>query len=141
MKSPDFYGIGVQKAGTTWLYAQLSKHPQIYMPLLKEIQYFNHLYIPAHRKWTDRHRLTRIKKRISYQLEKEKPNYKMIEYFEKCGQNKLDDQWYNNFFSLAKEGQIKGEITPEYSLLPKKGIEHMLRLNPKSKFILLLPIP
>ncbi len=137
---PDFYGIGVQKAGTTWLYAQLKKHPTIFMPHLKEIQYFNHLYIKEHRSWTDNHRLSKIKRMLLNELNREKVDYNLVEYLARCGKNKLNDEWYEHFFSLAR-GRTIGEITPEYSLLPDEGIEHMLRLNPDSKFILLLRNP
>ncbi len=137
---PDFYGIGVQKAGTTWLYAQLKKHPTIFMPHLKEIQYFNHLYIKEHRSWTDSHRLSKIKRMLLDELNREKVDYDLVEYLAKCAKNKLNDEWYGHFFSLAR-GRTIGEITPEYSLLPDEGIEHMLRLNPNSKFILLLRNP
>ncbi len=38
----DFLGIGAQKAGTTWLYKHLSKHPQINFPAReKEIHFFD----------------------------------------------------------------------------------------------------
>ena len=40
LRAPDFIGIGAQKAGTSWLYAQLRAHPQICMPR-KEFQYFS----------------------------------------------------------------------------------------------------
>tara|TARA_B110000444_G_scaffold238986_1_gene253031 strand:- start:1350 stop:2192 length:843 start_codon:yes stop_codon:yes gene_type:complete len=38
---PDFLGIGAQKSGTTWLYKNLRKHPQLYLPETKEIHYFD----------------------------------------------------------------------------------------------------
>ncbi len=37
----NFLGIGAQKAGTTWLYHQLSRHPEIHFPAGKEIHYWN----------------------------------------------------------------------------------------------------
>lgn len=37
----NFLGIGAQKAGTTWLYTQLSQHPDIHFPLGKEVHYWN----------------------------------------------------------------------------------------------------
>lgn len=37
----DFLGIGVQKAGTTWLFHQLSRHPQISFPAGKEIHFWD----------------------------------------------------------------------------------------------------
>lgn len=38
---PNLLVAGVQKAGTTWLHAQLAKHPDIFMSEVKEIGYFN----------------------------------------------------------------------------------------------------
>lgn len=38
---PDFLGIGAQKAGTTWLYENLRRHPDIYLPTPKEIHFFD----------------------------------------------------------------------------------------------------
>lgn len=42
---PDFLVIGVQRAGSTWLYTQLKKHPDICMGKnRKEISYFDEYY-------------------------------------------------------------------------------------------------
>jgi hypothetical protein len=38
---PDFLGIGAQKAGTTWLYQNLLRHPDLYLPPTKEAHYFD----------------------------------------------------------------------------------------------------
>jgi hypothetical protein len=37
----DFLGIGAQKAGTSWLAECLREHPDIYMPVEKELDYWN----------------------------------------------------------------------------------------------------
>ncbi len=37
----DFLGIGVQKGGTTWIYHQLSRHPQVAFPRGKESHYWD----------------------------------------------------------------------------------------------------
>lgn len=39
--SPDFIGIGAEKAATTWLWANLNVHPAIEMSQPKELNYFN----------------------------------------------------------------------------------------------------
>ena len=44
---PDFVGVGVQRAGTTWVAHVLRQHPQIWMPR-KEISFFTRHY---HRGW------------------------------------------------------------------------------------------
>lgn len=38
---PDFLGVGAVKAGTTWLYRNLVEHPDVYMPVLKPVRYFD----------------------------------------------------------------------------------------------------
>lgn len=40
---PTFLIIGAEKAGTTWLYGMLKAHPQVAMPKVKEVHYFNRL--------------------------------------------------------------------------------------------------
>ncbi len=37
----NFLGIGAQKAGTTWLYTQLARHPQVGFPKGKEIHFWD----------------------------------------------------------------------------------------------------
>jgi hypothetical protein len=38
---PNFLVIGAEKSGTTWLYDRLRRHPDVFMPKVKEIHYFN----------------------------------------------------------------------------------------------------
>lgn len=44
MALPDFLGIGIQKAGTSWLHQQLYRHPQIFVPDRKEVHFFDGWY-------------------------------------------------------------------------------------------------
>ena len=37
---PDFLGIGAPQTGTTWLYQNLRRHPEIALPARKEVGYF-----------------------------------------------------------------------------------------------------
>ena len=41
---PDFLGIGAQKAGTTWLWENLRRHPEIFVPEKKELHYFDNKF-------------------------------------------------------------------------------------------------
>ena len=41
---PNFLLVGATKAATTWLYQRLNEHPEIYVPSLKEINYFSRRY-------------------------------------------------------------------------------------------------
>ncbi|MDY6993754.1 MAG: sulfotransferase [Pseudomonadota bacterium] len=39
--TPDFIGIGAQRSGTTWVANVMSLHPEIWVPPLKELHYFD----------------------------------------------------------------------------------------------------
>ena len=41
---PSFVGIGVQRAGTTWLFEQLRRQPDLYLPPEKELGFFDSHY-------------------------------------------------------------------------------------------------
>ena len=41
---PNFLLVGATKAATTWLYECLQEHPEIYVPDLKEVNYFSRRY-------------------------------------------------------------------------------------------------
>mgnify|MGYP006136702757 CR=1 FL=1 len=52
MKLPDFLVVGAQKSGTTSLFLLLSKHPQLFLPLRKEVQFFSSpLFYPKGLDW------------------------------------------------------------------------------------------
>jgi hypothetical protein len=141
---PDFLCIGVQKAGTTWIYENLRRHPKIWMPPVKELQYFNELYIPSHAKWTGGHRRghgSRMLKNYLTRVPQEKWNYQYIARCADIVDGVPSDEWYGNIFMLAGSDQVCGEITPEYSLLPAIGIRHILRLAPDVKIVVSLRDP
>ena len=146
VRFPDFLGIGAQKAGTTWLDANLRRHPDIWMPWIKELQYFNELYIPGHRAWTARHRTERAQRALRGHLNAtfakgRDPDLHLLHGIAEVGIGPISDAWYGRIFAHAGHDQICGEITPEYGLLPRAGIAHLRRLNPNARIILLLRDP
>lgn len=44
MTLPNFLGIGVQRAATTWLHKCLQAHPEVYLPEEKELHFFSWKY-------------------------------------------------------------------------------------------------
>lgn len=53
LRLPDFLGIGAQKAGSTWLHANLIEHPQLYLPGSKELHFFDWYRIPTLRRYAE----------------------------------------------------------------------------------------
>jgi hypothetical protein len=141
---PDFLGIGAQKAATTWLYQNLRRHPAIWLPPIKELHYFNDLYIAADRRWTGRHRRDRGTQILRWHLEhvpRESWNYRFIARIADIIDGDISDDWYGAIFGLASPNQICGEITPSYALLPAAGIEHILKLAPNLRILYSLRDP
>jgi hypothetical protein len=146
---PDFYCIGVQKAGTTWLYENLSKHSEFWLPFLKEVDYFNYLYLPKQREWITPflhercvRNILQISRGQGWWANKEaEQRLNAVERVARLLVDPINDEWYARVFNAAPPEAIAGDITPEYSLLPKEGIEHLLRLNPQAKIVLMLRNP
>lgn len=44
MTRPNFIGLGVQRAATTWLHDCLIEHPDVFLPAQKELHFFNSQY-------------------------------------------------------------------------------------------------
>ncbi len=143
-RAPDFIGIGAQKSGTTWLYRNLEFHPELFMPRVKELQYFNEIYLPKHREWISGHRNSGAKDALSYYLNNTPPDkmdLAIIHSITSYAVELPDDEWYRRMFAVASPSQICGEITPEYSLLPPAGVAHAIKISPHAKIIFLLRDP
>lgn len=48
---PDFLIIGAQKAGSTWMNANLAWHPEVWTPPIKELNFFNQYFVPSTDGW------------------------------------------------------------------------------------------
>jgi hypothetical protein len=141
---PDFLCIGAQKAGTSWLDKNLRRHPKLWLPPMKELQYFSHLHLPATRKWTTRQRRERGTQLLRRYIEKNEPddwNYRQIARLADIVAGPISDDWYGRIFALAGPDQICGEVTPDYSTIPDDGIRHVLKLSPQVRIILSLRDP
>jgi hypothetical protein len=125
---PDFIGIGAQKAGTTWLARNLAAHPQIWMPPIKEIHYFDR---PSD--WRDPVKL-RAKERNLWDVLRE------IRWANSYNKLPRNDRWYASLFKPGKR-QIAGEITPAYAVLDVTTIRHVHTLMPGAKVIFFLRNP
>jgi hypothetical protein len=144
LRFPDFLCIGAQKAGTTWLDANLRRHPGIWMPWIKELQYFNDVHIPAHRAWTRQHRLAhgeRAAARVRRWVQAAGSDAAAVDRIQAMWGEAVSDEWYGRIFAHARADQVCGEVTPDYSLLPPEGIAHVKRLNPRMKIIFLMRDP
>jgi hypothetical protein len=140
---PDFLCIGAQKAGTSWLYVNLLRNGHIWMPPIKELHYFDHMFCPANRRWTTRHIQTLAAKILEKERISESGiNEDYIKYIDTLATGNLfSEEWYKSAFSYCVDTTcIYGDITPEYSCLPEKGIEYIRKYySPKIIYIIREP--
>ncbi|MCH2076148.1 MAG: sulfotransferase [Rhodobacteraceae bacterium] len=101
-----FLSVGAMKAGTTWLYVLLDRHPQLYFTLEKEIHYFYHRYVNS-RHLSEERRLTEAKNRYLTRFEPGRANIDRIRgnlhWVANYLQSPVDDFWYKNLFSGARD--------------------------------------
>lgn len=144
--APHFLGIGAQRAGTTWLYANLSAQPGIWMPPVKELHYFDEKTrlqgrglgarafgkLEADARWR---RQVRTQWR-AWRRGRSRPSLWELRYL----LGRPSDGWYTRLFRPG-EGKVTGEITPNYMILSKADVEHVHRLLPQARIILMIRNP
>lgn len=149
--APNFIGIGMERAGTSWLFTQIAAHPDIWVPPLKEIHFFD-VIDPKAKYLTHRysyHLKSRIKQKAAPLMDMQfRPEfyknsflqYLLWDFYFFTG--KFDINWYKRLFHPRfTEGKVCGEITPAYSNLTPQTIAAILNLNPDMKFILMVRNP
>lgn len=134
-RAPDFYGIGAEKCGTTWLWQMFRDHPEIGVTLPKELRYF--AYQNLHTGFANFSAIQKL-------LQNHRKVPKGPLFLEKLATELRiayggDPAYLRIFGSL--EGKSVGDISPQYCMLTDEGVEHMQRLSPKAKIIFLMRDP
>ena len=137
---PDFLCIGMQKAGTDWLFDQLQFHPDFWIPPVKEFHYFDRAITPKVGRATKLLNLSpeRLAQKLSVRRAWDERDYAFLrEASELYG---LDFDRYAALFRY-KGDLISGEITPGYSALGEEMIATINGGLPGVKVILLVRDP
>ena len=135
---PHFLCIGAQKGGTTWLDRNLREHPEICLAPTKELDYF----INRNRGvW----KLCRyplwwhyLRKRLLSRLLRQSwaDTAWHLRYFFR----RRTDAWYASLFRCCA-GRVIGDVSPSYSILDSNEVEHVARIMPAARIIMLLRNP
>lgn len=142
-RKPGALCIGAQKAGTSWLAQMLGQHPQVWIPPFKEVQYFNQLHIPEHRRWIAWHYRNKPQEiRDRHKARKVELQPELDAYLTAITSGKMfHNQWYKRVFAPAPEHAMPMDFTPEYSGLPDEGVQAVRDLLPKARVIYLIRHP
>lgn len=140
---PKFLCIGVQKAATSWLWVQLRSHPDVWMPPVKELHFFDHLFVPENRKWTGWHIKTHVGKTIKWHRENGKDSGPYFDYLQGLlAEDMFTEEWYRRAYSLpAAKNKVTGDITPEYCMIERRGVEYVRNLLGDIKIIIMVRDP
>ena len=145
MPLPSFLCIGAQKAATSWLFITLQEHPDIWMPAIKELHYFDYLYVPQCQGWAHKHISKTAKSAILRQLADVRhfSPARVKHLYQLATVDVFSEDWYRRAFDRPEaQGKVTGDITPSYCTLPVEGIEyvHALLGNPRLIYIIRDPL-
>lgn len=121
---PDFMILGPQRTGTTWLYANLQQHPQIFLSAEKEIFFFNLLKNSNHRLYRSNDLVWYLRFFYDSPANYLKKNIKML-------------MKYKEFYKPT----VRGEATASYAAMDYDVIREIVALNPDIRVILMIRNP
>lgn len=147
LKGPDFIGIGMERAGSSWIFYMLASHPDVWVPPIKELHYFDTIDPQsAHFDWRfQKHLNIRLRGKLAPFLKKteDRPQFFKNSYLDylkwDCTYFKgdQDDSWYKSLFDPKfTNGRISGEITAAYSTLSEPVVAELAQSFPDTKIIL-----
>lgn len=135
MGSPHFVCIGAHKAGTTWLYENLKRHPAVWLPPIKELHYFDGT--PG---------LPQVAQRLNEAIREvvatgRIPDAAKLDLMRKYVLvQPRDFAWYRSLFEPAGE-RLTGDMTPAYGTLSGSVVSRVRELLPDCRVIFIMRNP
>lgn len=116
-----FLSVGAMKAGTTWLYAMLERHPELLFCPEKEIHYFHHRYVDPTRLGEQR-RLSNARERYLLRFDPETANIDRVRqnlhWVSAYLSEPVDDHWYRNLFQMRRQHRFACDFSNLSAHLP-----------------------
>ncbi len=152
MSNLDFFVIGAQKAGTTWLYNRFLEVEGFCLPRVKEVHYFDQ--VSHHSPYADTSYFNnslkvQVFKRPLRVLSKLKPiafnllqgNFWEAQYHWLWNFRQPSDDWYASYMKHHKLKGLTGDLTPRHAILAEEDVLRMHKVAPKAKLIYCLRDP
>ena len=144
-----FLCIGAAKAGTDWLHRQLSAHPDCHMRSIKELHWFDALEGRRIGRELEKHRgehealLTRLASTGQVpdadQARRLADRAAWMDVLERGG---ADPTGYLDYLGHgARNGQVVGDLTPAYALLPERRLREMATMARDVRVLFLMRDP
>ena len=146
-----FYGIGAQKAATSWLFAELGRCAEVHLPLPKELHYWDVIRAPtmsvfrarAHlRKEQDAAGVGRNLLRRRFTAEGREKSRRLAAHARLLESDGTDHGVYLDYLTRdAGAARLAGDITPGYALLSRATFAEMAALHPDTRFFFIMRDP
>jgi len=151
MIKPEVLCIGPTKTGTSWLYANLRRHPQVWVPPIKEL----HFLIQSD--WASSHSIKNalLSSRSDYHNARKQVRKKIWRSFSLSKADTLFDhqmrwllnfalgqrsyKWYSGLFPVTLK--LCADISPHSYRLQEEKIRNHQAYNPKTKIIIIVRNP
>ena len=141
---PRFLGIGAQKAGTTWLYENLRRHPQLWLPPVKELHYLDQKPPRLTKRLFGKTAPMRTaRQHLREQLlgfVSGRSRWEDLAWAARYCLLPRSDAWYRSLFPEI-EGRMPGEICPGYARLDAEAVGEVRRRMPEARILYLLRDP
>jgi len=127
---PDFVFVGVGKGGTTSMYHYLNAHPQVFLPPIKETNYFITPFLSFDELREDFQQ--------SIKIDIKKYLNSSMSYRHHAWVDQEED--YRSLFKHQASDQIAGEVCPSY-FFEHRSFAEMAKLSGQTKIVLILRNP
>lgn len=138
-------GLGAQRAGSTWLTHYLRAHPDVFVSGVKELHYFDAIYVSGHaasvKKLLARQAKAIIDKTTPKGPHAEKET-RLKDIADRTRMSPDGDYSYIRFFEDRVAGEsVFCDITPAYSMLDARGYEAITKMHPDVRFVFVMRDP
>jgi Sulfotransferase family len=136
-------GVGVQKAGTTWLHNYLASRGDVYMPARKELHYFDNRFRNDLAPGIERHLVNTVRKQLAALGAKPPFTYpeQLVEALDRL-RMQYDARAYPDYFASRIGSQSHfGEVTPAYCLIGSEGFAAMKACFGRIRIVYLMRDP
>ena len=144
-----FLCVGAAKAGTSWLYRQLSRHPEVHLRSIKELHFFDALENGRVDRELAKHKreqaalLARLAGDGRTPSEEQAKRLKdRADWMDVLEFGADDDTAYIDYLhGEAGNAKVVGDLTPAYALLPEERLSQMARMSRDVRVVYLLRDP
>jgi hypothetical protein len=144
-----FFGVGAQKAATSWLDHYLRGHPEVCLPVRKEQHYWttHRLAGASDRRARVARQIERIERRGVWERLTRAPKRRAVDRAWRLNEAMLRDAapghraYADTLFQVYRGQPVAGEITPAYALLPSSAFAEMAALGRDVRFVFILRDP